>query len=645
LLFIKICLIFSLKKINMKKIYTLLFLLPLITVKAQVARMQLFESFSGENCPPCAAVNPYVNTLMGNNKNKIVLLKYQAPIPSAGPLYTNTPGKTDVDTRLSYYGVNSAPDGYQDGRIFSGHPGNFTQNHINSRSGVLSPISIDLKHTVSSTEDTVFVTMKIKAHQAISGNLKARIAVIEELMTFTTAPGSNGEKEFHHVMKKMLPNAGGTTVPAMAAGDSMVINLLWPLQNIRDMSEMCVIGFVQNDGVSNREVLQAAKTSKRPLNIDVAVNHINLGLFTKCNNTFDAQVTIKNEGLFPMDSALIMYRINNNLEDTLVFYGNIPFDSIATITIPNLVSNTGLHRLTVRIDKPNNQTDIKQLNNTLTASFYVVGNYINPPIQNDFQPSGFPGQGWFVYNPNGDVTWTKRSGSTSGGFALSTASAKLDFYNSPIGFYDEMYTNPLNFTSITNNTNLHFSVSYAQRDANSNDRLTIEISTDCGQNWDIIYNKAGNDLKTTSPSSAAFTPTIAAHWRRETIDLSSYAGQAEVLLKFKGTSHYGNNLYLDDIELNDYLVSAKNINNEQTISLSAYPNPAKDEIRFNFGKNTQPYIVNLVNMQGQVVKTETFGVNSNEVSFNTNNLATGLYTYQITNANELVKVGKVNIVK
>ncbi len=61
-----------------------LFLLA-ISVSAQTPRLSLYEEFTGETCPPCAAVNPYLNSLLASptNSPKVVAIKWQVPIPSA----------------------------------------------------------------------------------------------------------------------------------------------------------------------------------------------------------------------------------------------------------------------------------------------------------------------------------------------------------------------------------------------------------------------------------------------------------------------------------------------------------------------------------------------------------------------------------
>jgi hypothetical protein len=696
---------------------------------AQVQRMQILESFSGENCAPCAAVNPYVTSLMNANTDKIVLLKYQVPIPSAGPLYTNTVGRTDVDARMSYYSVSSAPDAYQDGNVFGDHPGNFTQTNINTQNGVASYVSINLSHSFNDTKDSIIVSLKAHALSDLAGSFRVRIAVIEEGMYYTTAPGSNGEKEFHNVVKKMLPNALGTlfstrtldtlvsvkqilnTIPStidsadrfligtaptgdwegkanqiaewngdeweytipeklnavrvisnnryyrylfdtwtqiqnnenayIYAGDSIVITQKWKLTQIRDMGEVGVIAFVQND--ANKNILQAAQSQALPLSLNVALSSITFGEFLKCGNNISGSVLIKNTGETTIEEAIVRVKINALPEDTLYFTGSLAFNETANFPIPLSLTNQGLYTITITVDKPNGQTDPSMIKNVLSHQFFKVSEYVAAPQHQTFQTTPFPSTGWFIHNPDAGPTWTRRNATNGGGFGQSSACAKMDYFNSNSGNIDYLYMSPFNISTLENNPNLYFSIAHARYNTTTSDMLTVEASTDCGNTWTNVWEKSGAALATTNPTTSSYVAT-ASHWRAESVSLDEFAGFNEVIIRFKATSGYGNNLYLDDVKLNDYLVSAKNVE-ETTISLSAYPNPAKDEVKFNFGKNTESYTVNIINLQGQVVKSETFGSNANEVTINTSNLAGGLYTYQVNNGNELKKVGKINILK
>src|SRR5690606_17511100 len=193
-------------------------------------KLALYEEFSGENCGPCAASNPGLNALLAapGNDTKVILLKYQSPIPSAGPIYgENT---TDVQNRMQYYSVPFAPYARLNGTVVgtgqnAGHIALTTQAMLDAAAAEATNFSINVG-TPSITGDnfSVDVTITATAAATLSG-VKLRFALLEDL-EFATPPGTNGETEFHHVMRKMYPSADGQDAPASwTAGQSQVITI------------------------------------------------------------------------------------------------------------------------------------------------------------------------------------------------------------------------------------------------------------------------------------------------------------------------------------------------------------------------------------------------------------------------------------
>ena len=65
----------------------------------------------------------------------------------------------------------------------------------------------------------------------------------------------------------------------------------------------------------------------------------------------------------------------------------------------------------------------------------------------------------------------------------------------------------------------------------------------------MIYNKSGTDLATVADQTTAFVPSVSSDWRMETVDLSAYAGSI-ISIQIVAVNGYGNNLYLDNININ-----------------------------------------------------------------------------------------------
>jgi hypothetical protein len=71
-----------------------------------------------------------------------------------------------------------------------------------------------------------------------------------------------------------------------------------------------------------------------------------------------------------------------------------------------------------------------------------------------------------------------------------------------------------------------------------------------------------------------FVPSQASDWRAERVDISNYIG-SEVVVKFQVISGYGNDIYLDDINIYG---STSSIHSIEKVEPLIYPNPAADRI-------------------------------------------------------------------
>lgn len=174
-----------------------------------------------------------------------------------------------------------------------------------------------------------------------------------------------------------------------------------------------------------------------------------------------------------------------------------------------------------------------------------------PPLVEGFQTATFVPTGWTANNINNDgVFWNL---STTVGSA-STQSARFDNYTLDVaGAKDEMWAPRLNCTGFTT-LQMTFDVAYARYDATYSDSLQVLVSTDCGATWTSVYLKGGGPVAAgnlaTAPDQTAtiFVPT-AGQWRNETVTLNAYAGQSSVLIIFRNRGHYGQALYLDNINI------------------------------------------------------------------------------------------------
>ena len=202
-----------------------------------------------------------------------------------------------------------------------------------------------------------------------------------------------------------------------------------------------------------------------------------------------------------------------------------------------------------------NGTDVA----TQTGYITVAGASTNTlPVNEGFTATTFPPSSpavWSIINTDGGTTTWSRS-STIGVAPSGNGSLLFDNYTfDDTGNSDEIRLPKLNFTGYSA-AQMTFHVAYApfvQNGQTFADGLQVIISTDCGSTWTTVYNKAGNtvatgNLPTVAPITGQFTPTTA-QWRLETIDLTSYVGEANVIIAFKNIAAYGNRLFIDNINL------------------------------------------------------------------------------------------------
>ena len=225
--------------------------------------------------------------------------------------------------------------------------------------------------------------------------------------------------------------------------------------------------------------------------------------------------------------------------------------SLTTSTLQNplVTYNTvGTYAVSLTVSNTNGSNTSNQPN-----YITVVGNSGAPlPLIEGFAATTFPPTGWTSINLDAtDTTWM-RSATVGNTPTAGNSMVFLNFYKNDVGNQDEMRTPKLDFTGYSA-AQMTFNVAYAAYSATYMDGLEVLISTDCGTTWTSLYNKTGStvatgNLPTAALTTAAFVPT-AAQWRTETINLNTYINNPSVQLAFRNIAGYGNNLYVDNINI------------------------------------------------------------------------------------------------
>lgn len=253
----------------------------MMSAGAQAPRMTLHQEFTGENCGPCAGINPGFWTLCNSNASKLIHITYMEPIPSTGSFYNETMAMSDA--LATYYNVPFAPYGRFDGVVpdgsasYPGEPNYFVQSDIDAESALTSPFTISAVHYFNAKHDSVYGIVTITAASAYGGTQLKLKAAFTRSMNFATAPGANGETDFENVVRNMFPdNTGQAIASSWTSGSSHVYKYAGKLTGMETtltgytQVDSNFVIWIQNDSAGStpttrnyQSVLQAAKSVYR----------------------------------------------------------------------------------------------------------------------------------------------------------------------------------------------------------------------------------------------------------------------------------------------------------------------------------------------------------------------------------------------
>ncbi|MFN0275656.1 MAG: T9SS type A sorting domain-containing protein [Chitinophagales bacterium] len=268
----------------MKKFYVvsllIVFDLTANTIFAQAKKYPLFEHFTQASCEPCADQNPIFHPVYLANETNVHHIAYHTSWPGVDPMYDFNP--TESDVMVTYYGVLGVPDMYGDG-VGYGSPVNITQDVVNDLTSESSPIRVLVTETTVGSTRNVHIEIQTVG-TVPSGSFRLKAAVIEGLIDYSSAPGSNGETEFPNVFRESLTGTGGVVITLASTGSSIEYDYSYPLDSEYDDDEIYVVAWVQNS--TTKEILNSGATGDP----DVEVVNVSDNTFTEEGGMFESNV-------------------------------------------------------------------------------------------------------------------------------------------------------------------------------------------------------------------------------------------------------------------------------------------------------------------------------------------------------------------
>ena len=203
-------------------------------------------------------------------------------------------------------------------------------------------------------------------------------------------------------------------------------------------------------------------------------------------------------------------------------------------------STPGIFQATLTITDGNGNSDSDTI--SVQVDQYVFPGIISEGFEGSFLPSG-----WEIFNEDNGGQWSVST--AAGGYGTSPRSSIFDNYNiDSQSTIDELRV--FADASGMQDPYLDFDVAYAPYGGIYSDTLEVLVSIDCGQTFTSLYKKGGALLGTAPQNQNFFTPT-AAQWRTDSVSLLAYSGFSNVMVAFRNIGHWGNAMYLDNININN----------------------------------------------------------------------------------------------
>ena len=279
---------------------------------------------------------------------------------------------------------------------------------------------------------------------------------------------------------------------------------------------------------------------------------------SECDQLITPTVSVYNAGTNPINSVSLRLFLQGNLVEEIQTTVNLQTGEQTTVAFNTLElsansTTSNALEMTFEVTQVNGTADGNPSNNLRTINF-IIPNRGSLPLTEDFEfntDSSLVNLG-IIRNPDQLIGWSLIG--APGYEGPDNQALYLNFYDyeAGIGERDFLYTPIYDLTGLREATlSLRYShAPYAEDGEVSNDRFIIGVSTDCGATIEeVLFDASGNELATVAPQSAPFEPDSRAEWQQLEFSLDSYLNEPSVVLVFIGVNDWGNNLYLDDIEI------------------------------------------------------------------------------------------------
>lgn len=628
----------------------------------------VLEEFTGIYCTFCPDGHLKAQQFADANPGDVVLINIHAggyANPNGSDPDFRTPWGAAIDGQS---GLAGYPAGTMNRRVFTGHQqasGTAQSRGSWATTGAIvigegSYANIAMEATLDF--GTGVLTVDVETYftgVAPAGMSKLNVAVLQSNIEgpqtgMAANPAQvlpNGMYSHNHMLRELLTGQWGVDVPT-TQGVVNSYSYTWTVPNdingvpvsLADLEVVSFLAETQQGIVTGTE---GPITFNLPPGMSLADMEA-VGTMTApagyCTGSIVPEFTVQNNEAFAVDSVEASYSLNGGTPVTM-WVTNVAANGTKVATFPSATLSPGENafNFAVSVKGVSKYVDVVS-NNNANGDTKIIA--VNPSPFATHHSEGFEGVAIGTYappntiqiNPTGALVYVVSKAVNTqvitwgeiGGYGNSVNVYRFRNFNIPAGEEVDLVFEKIDLSASTANE-IRFVYAYAQYQTEA-DGLEVAVSDDCGVTWNTVWAKSGSDLATTASTTDAYYPRPT-EWASAGIDLSAYDGTAELMMRFKGISAFGNNLYVDDI----MLVNSINVSLEENTVLSSvnvYPNPssANTNVEFELANNSNVTIT-LTDLTGKLISQPVNGEmteGNHKVAINLANIQAGVYLVEIT---------------
>lgn len=370
-----------------------------------------------------------------------------------------------------------------------------------------------------------------------------------------------------------------------------------------------------------------------------------------CTDVLPASMLVQNIGSADVTTAKVSMDWGTGTHTQVLPLSLAPFEhAVVTLDPPVAGLSDGDYNLEVSLDSLDQVAMADTIGRySVSSEFRVETESTSIPFLEDFADEGTLNK--WINNPSGDYiqpwSYDEEYGS------VTTINTIFSFEN--IGTQEDLLSPTLNLSAGQEHW-LSFDVAYNYSQFTTDvlgidtvlaDTLEVSISTDCGLTFQTLYKKGGTELITfdapiLNPFSASqYLITVTEDdYRKEVIDLSDYAAETQVVVRFSYISGLGGVILLDNIAVGSEGLSIPEM---KPTELIVRPNPATDQVFLDVGM-AKIRSIQVTDLRGRTIYSKSYVQPGSTAYILTQNWASAVYIIRAA-TDHGVLIRKLNVLK